>query len=274
MNSFKIIGITVSIVFLFVIGISQSQAEFEIEEMYPSIGDYIEYTDSFYHYAYVKTSEPYIVVDWYINGNYAGYSTGDNVKTEATFSPNPYRYPGSLRGKVYTIKAVAYSLYDENEKKHHSDTASYDVTLYEPFIETQTTREKGGGRKGDPHVSGYVKLWRQYFDGSVISINCSAYAYNSRKNSDSVEAYGVFRHTILNKPFDERETFMPSLEIAPGESYGPYVSGDLSFPCTHIEKGDRWDSDAYIRLKINGRLPDDYFIGNVIKFTSEDNPTN
>ena len=85
MKSFKIIGIAVLIAFMFVIGISQSQAEFEIEEMYPSIGDYIEYTDSFYHYAYVKTSEPYIVVDWYINGKYVGYSTGDNVKTEAKF---------------------------------------------------------------------------------------------------------------------------------------------------------------------------------------------
>lgn len=126
------IGITASIAFLFVIGISQSQADFEIEEMYPSYGSYYDYTGSLYHTAYVKTSEPYYVVDWYINGKFVYSSYGDNVKTEAKFSPNRADYPGTPLGQYYTIKAVAWSLYDENIENHHSDTDSYEVIVYTP----------------------------------------------------------------------------------------------------------------------------------------------
>ncbi len=171
MNSLKIIVVAVSIAFMFVIGISQSQAEFEIEKMYPSYGDYYDYSGFLYHTAYVKTSEPYIVVDWYINGKYVGYSTGDNVKTEAKFTPVDSDYPGSPLGQVYTIKAVAYSLYDENEKKHHSDTDSYDVTVYTPlktdyfyggwtYAEMEVWVDVGWhGLTAEIVLGGYIKNW-------------------------------------------------------------------------------------------------------------------
>ncbi len=178
MNSFKIIVIAVSIAFSFVIGISQSQADFEIEEMYPSYGGYYDYSGFLYNTAYVKTSEPYLVVDWYIKEKdaeeyeYGGYSTGDNEKTEASFSPYSTDYPGSPFGIAYTIKAVAYSLYDEDEKKHHSDTDSYDVTVYTPLItdsyfgghntaaEMEVWVDVGwNGMTAEIVVGGYVKNW-------------------------------------------------------------------------------------------------------------------
>lgn len=129
------IGITVSITFLFVIGIPQSQADIQIWAMYPTYGassynnygSYYEYTGEFYDVVYVKTSEPYYTIDYYIDGKYVGYSSGDNVKTEAYFYMGGN--PGSPHGKVYTIKAVAWSLYDENIGNHHSDTSSFDVEV-------------------------------------------------------------------------------------------------------------------------------------------------
>ena len=165
------IGITVSIAFLFIIGISQSQADFEIEEMYPSFGDYYDFTGSLYHTAYVKTSEPYYVVDWYINGKSVYSSYGDNVKTEATFSPNRADYPGSPLGQVYTIKAVAWSLYDEKIKDHHSYTDSYDVNVYTPrltdylcgghtFAEMEVFVDVGwNGLTAEIVVGGNIKNW-------------------------------------------------------------------------------------------------------------------
>ena len=100
--------------------------------MYCKYGSYYDSTGDLYHTAYVKTSEPYSVIYWYINGNVVGFSDGDNVKTEAIFTPsNPTDYPGSPLGQVYTIEAVALSLADD-ENNYTSDTDSYDVHLYTP----------------------------------------------------------------------------------------------------------------------------------------------
>ena len=172
MNSFKIMAITVSIAFSFVIGISQSQADFEIEEMYSYWGDYYSDSGYLYHTTYVETSEPYLVINWYVNGKYDGYSSGDGVRTEAKYSPVDSDYPGSPFGINYTIKAVVYSLYDEDEDKHHSDTDSYDVTVYTPLItdsyfgghntaaEMEVWVDVGwNGMTAEIVVGGYVKNW-------------------------------------------------------------------------------------------------------------------
>ena len=275
MFKFKSTLIALAITFFMLAGFVNSSDAIEIVELRGYNGSNIDYYYGYPYFTfYVRTNEPYGGLIWSVDGGPKKATLGDGKKKDHYFSFS--NFSGSLKGNTYKIEVSAYGL-DPNGHfvvpTDNMDTTTYDFTLYEPIIETQTSREKSGLSKGDPHVYGNVRLWRQYFDGSVISIDCSAYAHNSSDNSDSVEAYGVFRHTILNKPFDERETFMPALEFSPGESYGPYVSGSLSFPCTHIIKGDRWDSDAYIRLKIKGELPDDYYIGNVITFTDEDNPT-
>ena len=191
------IGITVSIVFLFVIGISQSQADFEIEEMYPSYGSYYDYTGSLYHTAYVKTSGPYSVVYWYINGNLVGYSDGDNVKTEAEFSPSPEDYPGSPFGQYYTIKAVALSLADD-ENNFTSYTDSYDVIVYTPtqynfffgghtFAEMEVYVDVGwNGLTAEIVVGGVIRNWDNV---TVI------YGFNG--------TYKVGRKTKILKQLDE-----------------------------------------------------------------------
>ena len=108
--------------------VSSSEA-FQIESMYPSYGDYYDFSGYLYHTAYVKTSEPYYCIDWYINNVYVGYSSGDNVTPHAYFSPNTSDYPGSPLGKTYTIEARAWSLADA-DGNHDSDSDSYSVSVY------------------------------------------------------------------------------------------------------------------------------------------------
>ena len=106
--------------FMFISVVNSSNADFEIEEMYPS------YSGWFYHRARVQTSEPYSYIWWYINGEYVGSTSShvDNPKTTAYFSPSGY--PGSPHGKQYEIKAVAQSFMDENGNIDQ-DTDSYNV---------------------------------------------------------------------------------------------------------------------------------------------------
>ncbi len=110
---------------------------FHIVEMYPSYGGYEDNTAFLYHTAYVKTSEPYYAVSWYINGIYAGSSGGGTGQTEAYFSPNTSNYPGSLGGTTYKIEAVAWSI-GTPDVQSVSDTLSYDVTVY-TFISDAST---------------------------------------------------------------------------------------------------------------------------------------
>ena len=99
-----------------------------IEEMKPSYGAYQDHTGYLYHTAYVKTDEPYFMVDWYINGVYKSTSWGANDKTEAYFSPDTSYYPGTHTGTDYVIKAIAWAWVGGEE-----DTDNYTVTVYRSF---------------------------------------------------------------------------------------------------------------------------------------------
>ncbi len=141
---FRSIGIAVAMLLsLSLFGMVKSSQGFEIEEMYPSYGGYYDYTGNLYHSAYVKTDEPFFVVDWYINEKYIDSSWGDNVTTDAYFSPNNLDYPGSPFGISYTIKARAWPLEDDADGDD-SDTESYSVTVYTyPKTETQFGNHTG-----------------------------------------------------------------------------------------------------------------------------------
>ena len=129
MLNFKTFLIATAMIFLALAGFVNSSDAFEIVEMYPRPGEYTEeYRGYLNHTAYVKTSEPYYTVEWYVDDVYQNSSYGDsnNPITEAYFSP--YWLEGSIDGTTYTIKAVAYSM-DANTL---INTDSYTLTVYRP----------------------------------------------------------------------------------------------------------------------------------------------
>lgn len=116
--------------FILLFGIGNSEG-FEIEVMKPSFGDYYDYSGYLYHSAYVKTSEPYYAVSWYLNGKYVGCSGGEADDIEAFFAFDSYAEdpPGSPHGKTYTLKAEAWSI-GTIDNPSVKATKSYNVTVY------------------------------------------------------------------------------------------------------------------------------------------------
>ena len=140
-------GLTTTVIatlpLLSIVTISQA---FEIEKVGPGSGLYEE-TDSgsgAYHYAYVKTSEPFYDIVWYVNGSYAGWSDGSNRINETYIYDLP-TLPGDVTGKKHTITAVAYLLHANGDVE--SDSQSYSVKVYKPVVESGFSTEY-------PHIYG------------------------------------------------------------------------------------------------------------------------
>ena len=132
-----------AITFLILLGFVGISDAIEILEMRPEDGNLSPIRisgDCLYHRTYVKTSQPYASVDWYVDGVYVGASVGDlcHLKIEAYFSP--YWLTGSVEGTSYTIKANARPLPNDPDG-FVSDTESYELTVYSPFeiVEMKST---------------------------------------------------------------------------------------------------------------------------------------
>ena len=130
MFKFKSTLIALAITFLMLAGFVKGSDAFEIEELSPLGGSYEEYdwSGTAYPYAYIKTSEPFALIEWYVDGSYVGYSDGDGVKTEAyIYNLSSYGLAGTLSGTTYTIKAKAWGLYDESALQYPVDEDSYTI---------------------------------------------------------------------------------------------------------------------------------------------------
>lgn len=136
---------------IFLIGIVNSgNADFEIVEMTSDTYEYTQSVDTYpYHFAHVKTSDPYYSVEWYVDGVYkkSSYGERNNPKFDAYFYPFPI--DGSITGQNYTIKAVAYPMDDEDPNGTTNATESYTLTVFQPITETHKRLEK---RRDYPRV--------------------------------------------------------------------------------------------------------------------------
>ena len=167
MLNFKTFLIATAMIFLALAGFVNSSDAFEIVEMYPRPGEYTEeYRGYLNHTAYVKTSEPYYTVEWYVDDVYQNSSYGDsnNPITEAYFSP--YWLEGSIDGTTYTIKAVAYSM-DANTL---INTDSYTLTVYRPTYVPKVDAHIGA----NTGVSGEATIWYMGWAGRTASLLMTA----------------------------------------------------------------------------------------------------
>ncbi len=233
---------------------------FRIVSMYASYGyDVYDFGNGASHTAEVVTSEPYSSikgVDWYLNDVYHSSTLGNGVKTYA-FNDFTGLY-GDLKGTKYTITAKAWILEDDGE--FFSATKTYTIRAYQPISDDDDDKLPG--------VYGLARLFRQYYDGANITINCYILAHN--KTNNERKASGKFKHEVSGFPVIERNQ-PEEIMTANGGSYSK--SDSLPQPVGTIGPGDRYESVAYVRLVVR---PANWFVGtdpeNPVTFTDADTP--
>ena len=134
MLNFKTFLIATAITFLMLAGFVNSSNAREIVEIGPanwSSNDVYDLGDGAFHRASLTTDEPFYCVWWYINGEYAGWSDGSNVKTRADFTFSGIT-DGDIAGNAQTISAEVGWLEDNGDTT--IDTDSYTITVWEPIF--------------------------------------------------------------------------------------------------------------------------------------------
>ena len=251
-----------SIILLGYINTSSADIEIESLEVYPSLDS----SDRFTMLVYVQTSEPYHGIDYYLDDTFIERAYGNGERKIDYLWYDESDFGGSLTGTKHTLKLNVM------QSQGNDVVVTKSFFVFKPIEESRTVQENKGNDPRYPNVSGSVTLYEQSYYDNSITIDAEAYARNASGAEESVEMYGVFRHTILNKSFDELETYMPSRDVQPGESYGTYYSGRLSYACSGIPKGTTWNSNAYIRLRLDDTNGiDDYYIDKTVKFTESHN---
>jgi hypothetical protein len=252
MLNFKTFLIAIAITFLALAGFINSSDAFEIETMESDDGSYEDYNygdaQGIWHMAYVRTSEPYYTVEWFIDDVYQGSSYGDsnNPKVEAFFWP--YWLSGTLGGTKYTIKAVAYPM----EGDPISIADSYTLTVYQPTWETLTDGEERGESKKNPDVNGYAELTRHYRSGNDVTMDYYLSASYSGDEEKEFDVSTENKHTIFGLGqelgSDKWETI---------DEVNSWFSDSGSITNSALANGDRdiaYDCEAYIRITV--RSPD------------------
>lgn len=245
--------IAAAIVSLFLLTFVSNSDAFEIEVMESSNGLYEDDVSGgvIYHTAYVRTDEAYYTITWYVGGNYAGYSSGDNQTTEAWFSV-PSGLSGSLTGTAYEIKAVALSLEDD-DGNHESDSDSYTLTVFEPTIVEVTGKETD--------VEATLTVHRHYYRHPMIYADLSASAYNPLDEDEIGKRLATryvaaeFQLTVSGPNVNVADTGsaprtkLPSLESLP--------SAYASLSCSIADGigGGEYTSRAYVAIDADGPAP-------------------
>ena len=127
--------------------------------------DVYDLGDGAFHRASLTIDEPFYCVWWYINGEYAGWSDGSNVKTRADFTFSGVT-DGDIAGNAQTISAEVGWLEDNGDATIVPD--SYTIIVWEPIF---TFEVWGGSTKRNPDVSGYAELTRHYRSGNDVTMD-------------------------------------------------------------------------------------------------------
>ncbi len=91
------------------------------------------------HRTYVETSEPYMSVDWYLDGIYQYTSLGNNVFTSVEFTFSGPNLFGSITGETHPLMAKVW--YKDVNGDFAFVTESYDILIYKPIVEHRTSDE-------------------------------------------------------------------------------------------------------------------------------------
>lgn len=222
--------------------------EFKIEEMGPQDGstDAYKYGNYLYENAHVRTNAPFYCVWWYVDGEFAGWSDGSNVNTEATFCP--YWLEGSLRGNSYLITAEVGWLADDGTS--HILSRSYKMTVWEPYSEYTKSELMD--------VYGYREVTKQYYKHPAIIAECKGYAYNNLEKGGIFtgrSGWINFYHEVTGPNINDAVAGVSDPGIFPNKGiYGPY----FAYLPISIETGRadrRYKSKVTISVIITGRAP-------------------
>ena len=93
--------------------------------------------------------------------------SGNNVETNAHFDLYHILNDGSVKGKKYEIRAVAWREFDWNLS---TDTEYYYLTLSQPRVDS--------GIKENTNVYGHAEVTRHYFNGTSFVMDAYANAFN------------------------------------------------------------------------------------------------
>ena len=246
--------------------VGQSRA-IEITFVWP--GSHDSYA-GFYSTHYVSTDKPIYHVSWCINGDLAGSKTFDAVAgpTSTYYDFNQADYPGHLKGQKYEVEVEVWE-WDADNEVFRFDTETYTIYVFKPMFTTEVEEPP----KLAPNVYGYSELTRQYYTGDAIKIDCSVYAYNPFETR--IYAWSRFKHSLTGKHTIERDHPNPN-GVEPqriGGKYGSYSHSDTLSHDDNINLDARsYKSGAYVRLLVESRGTDNYFIDNFVTFDSDDEP--
>ena len=166
---------------------NNSDAEFKYRIVtFPSDTEDTSWDGGTYHTAYLKTSEPYLWIEWWVNDKLIDIDWGDGVKKEDYFYPNDTT-PGEIKGKKHKIEAfVAFTDVEDVEWNRlpwnwdymwevlrFMDSDSYKVRMFQPVWLSGTGERTGAW--------GYAKISRLYYNGTHIIMDSFTYAYNPNK---------------------------------------------------------------------------------------------
>ena len=145
----------------------------------------------------VQTSEPYHGIDYYLDDTWIERAYGNGKRTYDFLWYDERDFGGELTGTKHTLKLRVMQAAGDDI------VVTERFIVFKPFEESRTVQENKGKKPFYPFVSGYVTLYEHSYYDNKITIDADAYAENASDAVDSVEMYGTFRHTILNKPLDE-----------------------------------------------------------------------
>ena len=191
-------------------------------------------------------------IEWKKNGNVVGISQNVN-STQASFSISGLT--GDLFGNQYTIEAVAWFLDDEGT--WHSDTESYDITVYKPISKSIPD--------GDRHVlfvSAYVEIRKQTYDQASGVMNFGYYVSAAHQGGDkSATLKTEYKASFPDLGIEEKREADRGT-ITKLRSYFS-DSGSLSATLSGGWAGVSYGGEAYVRLIVDsndGR--DEYHLTN------------
>lgn len=205
------------------------------------------YAQGIWHVAYVKTSDPYYVVDWYIDDVFQESDYYDlAMGNEAYFSP--YWLTGSVSGKDYVISVRVWEWNEDEEFRVYTD--DYTLTVYAPIVLTQTKRElEENETKYFPDVSGYAELSRYYRVGNDVIMDYYIIANYMSDTDDEYTVWAECKNTISGI----------GTVLADDNGWKKIHKGDrtMSLPgsiSNSLASGDDRDytCEAYIRLVVQG----------------------
>ena len=252
---------------------------FEIEEMTTDSEDY-NHGDSqgIWHLCHVKTSAPYWAVDWYIDDQPQKTSWGDSEDPQVDAYFWPYWLTGTITGKEYTIKAIAYPLNDEAPNGGTQVTQSYTLTVYQVRNDSSTKLD----------VWGNVTLYSLKYEHPYITPDGDAVAYNKGNEWNKIRRiFHRFVHQVTG-PNVQREEVDETpggqvVKLMKGKRYDAPIPSFFPIYIGDGESEQEYNSKVYMRLEVSGEYkvknPNggsvdifakrDWFVGADEWFTSE-----